>query len=319
MPASDDDDQIESEADPIADSAPDAAAPSTIRGEDGSDYDIVDSALQSDPLEDDEPSAALGGRHARAAGKGQNDTGRMIIRGIGQTLLTLGVVVLLFIVYEAWFTDFTTAQKQDALNSQLHKDWKDAPTISEPGKPQTNITDIPVGDAFAILRIPAFGADYAKIIVQGTTDSALEKGPGHYTDTVGPGAVGNFSIAGHRVGKGSPFLDLDKLKPGDAIVFETQSSWYVYRVIGKAGSDDFTDPAYPVSGQAIVKPEDIAVIAPVPTEPGKAPTQKLLTLTTCNPKFSASQRLIVHAYLDGAPLPKTQYPSPSDVPALKGS
>lgn len=316
MPSSDDD-QIESEADPTGDSATDAAAESN---EDGSDYDVVDSALQSDTLDDGERSAALAGRRPRAAAGPQNDTGRMIIRGIGQTLLTLGVVVLLFIVYEAWFTNFTTGQKQDALNSQLHKEWKDAPAVGEPGKQQTkNITDIPIGDAFAILRVPAFGADYAKVIVQGTTDAALEKGPGHYTDTVGPGEVGNFSIAGHRVGKGSPFLNLDKLKPGAAIVFETQTSWYVYRVIGKAGSDDFVDPAYPVSGQSIVQPEDIAVIAPVPTQPGKAPTQKLLTLTTCNPKFSASQRLIVHAFLDGAPLPKAQYPNPSDVPALKGS
>lgn len=310
--SSEDDDQINSEVDPSTEAVSDDAQAR-------SDYDIVDDALDHDEPEDVDDSVALAGRQRRAGEKPQRDTGRMVVRGIGQTLLTLGVVVLLFIVYEAWFTNFTTDRKQDALNSELHKEWKDAPSPTVGDTQQTNITDIPVGDAFAILRIPTFGADFAKVIVQGTTDAALEKGPGHYTDTVGPGAVGNFSVAGHRVGKGSPFLNLDKLKPGDAIVFETKSSWFVYRVIGKAGSDDFSDPTYPVSGQSIVKPEDVSVIAPVPTEPGKTPTQKLLTLTTCNPKFSASQRLIVHAYLDGEPLSKAQYPNPSDVPALKGS
>ena len=260
-----------------------------------------------------EPDDQYAGEDGPVRRKG--DGVRTVLRGVGQTLITLGVVVLLFIVYEAFITNIFNAQKQNQLHAQLEKQWDD-PTVGVPQQ-ETKISDVPIGDAFAILRIPAFGADFNEAIVEGTTEAALVKGPGHYPDTVGPGEVGNFAIAGHRVGKGSPFLNLDKLKPGEAIVFETKANWYIYRVIGKAGTDDYADPAYPAKGMTIVKPSDYDVIAPVPGDPSAQPIQKLLTLTTCHPKFSAAERLIVHAYLEGEPLSKAQYPSANDVPALK--
>lgn len=243
--------------------------------------------------------------------------GRKTLRGIGQTLISLGVVVLLFIVYEAFITDIFTAREQAKLTAELEEEWQDVP--ADQINQEINFADVPVGDAFAVLRIPAFGPDYAQVVVEGTTNAALEKGPGHYPDTAGPGEVGNFSIAGHRVGKGSPFLNLDKLKPGDAIVFETQANWYVYRVIGNPQTGDFGDPAYPTEGQLITDPGHYQVIMPVPDQPDATPTQKLLTLTTCHPKFSAAERLIIHGYLEGEPLPKSQYPEPGDVPALTGA
>lgn len=274
-----------------------------------------------DLLDDDEPAAheSEGDHPVAAAARGRelqpDTTWRKALRGVGQTLISLGVVVLLFIVYEAFITDIFTAQKQSQLSEQLHKEWDDPKT---PPTQETNFADVPVGDGFAVMRIPAFGADYAQVVVQGTTNEALEKGPGHYQDTVGPGEVGNFAIAGHRVGKGSPFLNLDKLKPGDAIVFETQANWYVYRVIGDKASGSFTDPAYgDIKGQFITTPSHYEVIAPVPGKDGEQPTQRLLTLTTCHPKFSAAERMIIHAYLDGEPLSKSQYAKPGDIPALK--
>ncbi|GAB3312698.1 hypothetical protein GCM10027298_38080 [Epidermidibacterium keratini] len=254
-----------------------------------------------------------GGGSARRRTRG--DAVRTGLRGIGQTLITLGVVVALFIVYEAFITDIFNAQKQDELKSQLQDDWQD-PTLEGPAQQETTFSEVPIGDAFAVMRIPSFGADYAEAVVQGTTNAALEKGPGHYTDTVGPGEIGNFSIAGHRVGKGSPFLNLDKLAPGDAIVIETEVNWYIYRVIGDPATGSFDDPAYPAPGQEITEPADYAQVAAVPHDQSAEPTQALLTLTTCHPKFSAAERLIIHAYLDGDPLPKAQYPNPEDVPAL---
>lgn len=245
----------------------------------------------------------------------KGDTVRTALRGIGQTLITLGVVVALFIVYEAFITDIFNAQKQDELKAQLQDDWAD-PTLEGPPQQETTFSDIPIGDAFAVMRIPSFGADYAEAVVQGTTNAALEKGPGHYAETAGPGEIGNFAIAGHRVGKGSPFLNLDKMKPGDAIVIETEVNWYVYRVIGDPSTGSYEDPAYPAPGQDITDPADYAQVAPVPHDDTAEPTQALLTLTTCHPKFSAAERLIIHAYLDGDPLPKAQYPNPEDVPAL---
>lgn len=244
----------------------------------------------------------------------QDTITRKALRGVGEVLVTLGVVVLLFIVYEAFITDIFNAQKQSQLREQLEEDWND-PTIDQ----QTNFADLPVGEAFAVLRIPAFGADYAQVVVEGTTPAVLETGPGHYSSTAGIGEVGNFAIAGHRVGKGSPFLNLDKLSPGDALVFETQDYWYIYRVIGDEASGGFTDPAYPgIEGQFITVPSDYQVIAPVPGDMDATPTDRLLTFTTCHPKFSAAERLIIHGYLDGDPLPKSEFPEPADVPALNG-
>jgi len=86
-------------------------------------------------------------------------------------------------------------------------------------------------------------------------------------------------VAGHRIKK--IFWRLDELKPGDVIGVETKDYWYTYKVIG----------------HEIVKPTAVQVVAPVPDKPGATPTQKLLTLTTCNPKFNNYERLIVHAQL----------------------
>jgi sortase A len=132
-----------------------------------------------------------------------------------------------------------------------------------------------------------------------------------------PGQQGNASFAGHRVGRGSPFLDLDKLKPGDPIVVETGDAWFVYRVLGDPATGDFdTDPSG-IPGREIVLPTYLAAISPTPDGPAGGPaTGAYLTLTTCHPKFSARQRMVIHARLDGAPLSKAS--APNGPPALKG-
>jgi sortase A len=115
-----------------------------------------------------------------------------------------------------------------------------------------------------------------------------------------PGEQGNFAVAGHRVGRGSPFLDLDRMRPGDPIVIETAEGWFTYRVLGDPATGDFASPSG-IPGQHVVTPADVDVIAPVPGGPPDAvATGAYLTLTTCHPKYSARQRLIVHAELDDA-------------------
>ncbi|MGH3980477.1 MAG: sortase [Pseudonocardiaceae bacterium] len=97
------------------------------------------------------------------------------------------------------------------------------------------VVDRPLeGDGIGRLYIPAFGPDYDATVLQGTTQDTLAVGPGHYVDTAMPGERGNFSLAGHRVGKGAPFLDLDQLESCDALVFETRTEWLVYRVLSMA-------------------------------------------------------------------------------------
>jgi sortase A len=257
-----------------------------------------------------------GGRHARAdAGMSRADRVRLGLRGTGQTLITAGLVVLLFVVYELWVTNIFAHEKQHKAHSALEQEWAngDDPLVTGgslnlPGAKQGTI---PAGIGIANLYIPRLGTDYHFTIIEGTNDADLEKGPGHYAHSALPGQVGNFAVAGHRVGKGEPFLNLDHLQPGDAIVVETKTTWFIYTVKGSVSTKDLNDKGTDgVPGREIVPPSDTDVIAPVPNNPGATPTEKLITLTTCHPKFTASQRMILHGTLsrqlprNGDQLPK---------------
>jgi len=239
------------------------------------------------------------------------DRVRTAVRGIGQTLITLGLIVLLFVAYELWVTDWMNARTQNKLSDALQQDWErgDNPIVSapDPRRPSQKVSRIPLGRGFANIYIPRFGVDYVFTVVEGTDPNELNDGPGHYVTSVLPGEIGNFAIAGHRVGKGSPFLNLDKLRANDAIVIETKDSWITYRVLGDVDSGDSTRPGrYGLPGRQIVDPSNVGVILPVPGRPGVRSTARLITLTTCHPKFSARQRLVIHGEQQGAPLPKSR-------------
>ncbi len=258
-------------------------------------------------------------------GRRQPRTGRDLlftgIRGLGQACITAGLVVLLFVVYELFITDLLTNQRQEELTQELLKNWEDDPTLGPdlgPDLPGGGLPTVPLGEGFARIRIPALGADYVKVVVEGTDPGVLVQGPGHYVDSAMPGELGNFSLAGHRVGKGSPFLDLDQLRPGNAIVIETEEFWFTYRVLGDPGTGNFGSDPSGIPGQQIVSPQDTEVVFPVPglDDPTVEPTAAYLTLTTCEPKFSARLRLIIHAGLDGPALPRADYPD--GPPALAG-
>ena len=239
------------------------------------------------------------------------DRVRFVLRGIGQTLITLGVVVLLFIVYEVWVTNWRSEQENRRLVQRLQKQW---------ALPDSGPAVAPVGDALGILYIPRLGKDYAWAIVQGSAvpnQDQLAEGPAHYGGTQLPGARGNFAVAGHRVGKGEPFLNLDHLKAGDPVIVETRDAWYVYRV--KGTDHGLTRPdADGVPGREIVQPQDGSVLLPWPDHPGKQPREALMTMTTCNPKFTAENRLIVYAALSST-LPPNQHVMPAAIRALYGT
>ena len=250
----------------------------------------------------------------------RRDIGRTVSRGLGQTLITFGLVCLLFVVYELWVTDLFAAREQSQLSEQIHQQWADAPTVQPaPGAPAPapnapfapGTIDVRVGQPFAVLHIPRLaGADgFSRVVVEGTAQTQLAQGPGHYIGTAMPGQQGNAAFAGHRVGRGSPFLDLDELRPGDPIVVETSDAWFVYRVLGDPATDSFTSDPGGIPGQEIVAPTQVSVISPTPGGPAAGPaTGAYLTLTTCHPKYSARQRLIIHARLDSAPLSKAEAP-----------
>jgi len=120
------------------------------------------------------------------------------------------------------------------------------------------------------------------------------------------------------VGKGSPFLDLDRLQPGDAVVIETSDMWFTYVVLGDPTTGNFDADPSGIPGLEIVSPQDVDVVLPIPgvDDSSVEPTAAYLTLTTCHPKFSAEQRLIIHAILNGPGLPRADYPD--GPPALTG-
>jgi len=255
-----------------------------------------------------------GGSTPRRPRRTFGDRIRTFLRGIGQTFITVGLILLLLAVYEVWFTDLMNHRTQKGLASSLQNQWDngDDPTVgTSPTRPGEKVRSIPLGEGFALIYIPDFGTDFVFTVVEGTGTDQLNKGPGHYVDTALPGEVGNVAIAGHRVGKGSPFLNLDKLKAGSAIVVRTKSYWYTYRVVGGAGGNADAVSALGFPGREIVDPSDVGVIAPVPDKPGAKPSQRLLTLTTCHPKFTARQRMVIHAELAGAPFPVSQGIPPS--------
>lgn len=273
-----------------------------------------------------DPEAPPPGRAPMSTG----DRVRFVLRGIGQTLITLGLVVLLFVVYEVWITNISA----DRNNSKNISDFrKEIDTVA--ALPGSGTSSIPIGSALGILYIPRLGSDYHEAIVQGSTvpdDSQLEQGTAHYGDTQLPGQKGNFAVAGHRVGKGEPFLNIDQLRSGDAVIVETKTFWYVYRVLGSpSGGDPQTDAAstvtavnpvqsYSLHGRQIIDPSDGGVLAPIPNNPGvpaSRANQALMTMTTCHPKFTASHRMIIFSKLQTAiPAdPNSSTSKASDMPA----
>jgi sortase (surface protein transpeptidase) len=244
----------------------------------------------------------------------QKDPVRTAVRTFGEVLITLGMVVLLFVVYEVYWTDVVSAGKQRDATSALDDNWK---AKTDDPERQDHFQGLGEGDGFAKMYIPAFGADFHFTIVEGTTAESLEIGPGHYTHTAYPGEVGNFSVAGHRVGKGAPFNDINLISSCDAIVVETRNNWFVYRALpqeeekpgwaeGKGrearckGVSVLGGPYQDVVGQQVVLPTNGSVVAPVPgsdTVPSAGEQVALMTLTTCHPRFSDKERLIVHSVL----------------------
>ena len=211
-------------------------------------------------------------------------TFRQVVGIFGRVLIGLGVLLLLFTAYQIWGTSVQESRTQSALRTQLQQETNsDAirnalaqesaldklPTGPPVAAPRTTppAEGNPIGD----LRIPVIGVN--QVVVEGTNTSDLRKGPGHYAGTPIPGQAGNAAVAGHRTTYGHPFYNLDSVKIGDPIVLTTLQGSFVY---------DTTK-------SFVVAPSDTTVVDNV--------LGNQLTLTTCNPRFSATTRLIVQATL----------------------
>jgi sortase A len=219
---------------------------------------------------------------------------RRTIAAIGRTLVTLGLLILLFVTYELWGTGIFTARAQSDLKhrfneklAQIH----DNPTLSGPTTPTSATTPgrptsttgttlsaaalvaPPEGEPIGKIDIPKIDVHW--VFVEDVQLPDLAKGPGHYPGTPLPGQIGNAAIAGHRTTHGAPFYRLNELAKGDRIKITTFAGVFNYEV---------TKDPFPV------QPTDYYVVSNTPGRP-------TLTLTTCNPRYSAAERLIVKARL----------------------
>jgi sortase A len=255
-----------------------------------------------------------------ASAQGTDQRALFVLRGIGQTLVTLGCVVALFVVYEVWITNLFADRNNRHNISVLKQEWMsgDDPLLPLPGQQRSG--HIPVGKGIGILYIPRFGIDYHEAIIEGDPTPSrdqLSQGVPHYGSTAVPGQVGNFAVAGHRVGHGSPFLNLDHLRAGDAVVVETKSFWYVYRVKGTPWGSDPADSrdADGLPGREIVGWNDGDVLLPHPDHPGMIATEALMTMTTCHPKFLSTHRMVIYSLLQ-TKVPSTGIAMPAAITAL---
>lgn len=230
---------------------------------------------------------------------------RRRLRLAGELMITAGAVLLLFVVYELGVTSWLTAASQDRASAALAATW------SEPGPEGPPVPGRPM----ARLYVPAFGSGWVRTVSEGVDAATLNSGPGHYPGAAVPGEPGNVAIAAHRVGRGAPFDPLDRLESCDALVLETRTAWWIYRVLpmaderGDWGAVQAAQPAcrdviplptpYDATvGRRVVAPTATDVVAPVPGVAAPVPNAlPLITLTTCHPRFSARQRLVVHGVL----------------------
>ena len=190
---------------------------------------------------------------------------RWSLSGVSLAMVVVAVAMLGY----PFYTNLYQSRVQSRLDREL---------VSPELEQAYRARSVGTGDALTRIKIPKIGADV--VVVEGTTMSALRAGAGHYPQTPLPCEVGNVAIAGHRTTYGKPFHNLDLLAPGDTITLETPIGSCTYRLV---------KPPF------IVAPTDTSVVNPTPTA--------TLTLTTCHPKGSARQRLIVQAELVGDATP----------------
>ncbi|MFN3708620.1 class E sortase [Microcella sp.] len=228
-----------------------------------------------------------------------------VVGVIGELLITAGVVVMLFLGWYVWLNDIITgAQQENAalevqeqLRAEFERDRGDEPVEPrEPGEPVVAVAP-PAGEAFGTLIVPRFGDSYVRTIASGVDLQTVLNNPrlgiGHYSETQMPGEIGNVALAAHRTTYGAPFADIAELRVGDRIYVETRDGWYEYA---------FRNLEY-------VWPTAVQVLEPVPQAPQVEANERYLTLTSCNPRFSAAERIIAYAVFE------TWYPREDGPPA----
>ncbi|MGW7606009.1 class E sortase [Streptomyces sp. NPDC054766] len=210
----------------------------------------------------------------RAARASKPGAGVLVSRMVGEVFISTGVLMLLFVTYQLWWSNVRAHQQAGNEASSLQQDWANG---------KRNPGTFSPGQGFAILHIPKL--DVVAPIAEGTSKTkVLDRGMvGHYGEaplkTAMPDAkTGNFALAGHRNTHGEPFRYINRLKPGDEIVVETQDDYYVYKM---------------ASILPVTSPSNTSVLDPIPKGSTFTGPGRYITLTTCTPEFTSKYRMIV--------------------------
>lgn len=207
----------------------------------------------------------------------------------GELLITAGLVLGLFAFWQVAISDEIEGAKLTETAEQYAPAPSASPTASATTAKNT-LVDVKKakkeGSVFAKMYIPGLKPRWESLVGQGTRWKVINNlGIGHYMNTEWPGEVGNFAVAGHRGGFGGPLRNVHLLKAGDKVWVETNDGWYVYKYLDTK----------------IVLPSDVGVIKSVPDFlPGAKKGGKYLTLTSCEPIFVNTHRIIVWFELQAA-------------------
>lgn len=243
-------------------------------------------------------------------------------------MISAGVLLLLFVVYQLWGTGLRT----DAAQGELRDDFQARKAdVARTGQAAATIPTFPPstrtratppdmaagtppsteapttaprippprsGQAVGMIRIPRIGVDFT--IVEGVDLTNLARGPGHFPTTPLPGQAGNAAVAGHRVTHSAPFNRIDELEPGDEIDVETIQGSFTYQVVPGGGVDPDS-----TAGHRIINPYQTEILDQVDG-------QNTITLMACHPKFDLKQRIVVVGRLIQPPAPGTDRPATTD-------
>lgn len=217
--------------------------------------------------------------------RGRSSIGQRFLGVFGEILITLGIILLLFVVWELWWTNIDSNRAQSAAASEFTQNLD---VGSAPGNDEDKdfgpapVARIPDGETFGMFYIPRFGKDFAHPVTNGVGPDVLNSvGIGHYPDTQAPGELGNFAVAAHRQTHGQVFWDIDKFEDGDKIYLQTREGFYTYAW----------------RSTEIVDPSQGEVLLPVPHQPGAEPSTSILTMTSCHPPFTTRMRIIAYSEL----------------------
>jgi sortase A len=254
--------------------------------------DERDEAVEPMPVDDGAADDGAGAKASRRRLLRRRGRGRLIGFCVALALLLTGVGLLAYVGWEYWGTDYVAKKEQKKIKEDLRERWEN-PTVADVIGPEAAAPA--QGSPQALVRIPRFGTTYEVPLIEGVRDSDLSRGIGHFPGT-GPGQIGNFALAGHRVTHGEPFRGMPDLRPGDEVIVETSDATYTYRL-----DTNPNDLIIPFTQGWVIDPVPVAPEgeAPpgMPTFNTTRPREALITLTTCSELFHTDNRMVAFGHL----------------------